>query len=262
MLAVEVEGSFDRSEEKRLKSKVEKTTREGNKMKQDGRFPFLYSPVFRVITTWVWFLVGAALVLLIVLAVYGFDLAVLGEKQYLTVYIEIVSAGLLPVLFTLICKDYPTQYGLGRKGLAKSLLLSGLCIAAFCVIAFLSPGQLMSVESPDFHLDFPWNLWYAALGVFAWGPLEVFFVMWLVTNTDRIFNSENRTMSWGLIVTVVIFGMIHMLTTRRIYTAFYVGTIFFVLGLIYKYTKNSFGPMIAWTLINGQIRFIVQILWS
>jgi len=34
------------------------------------------------------------------------------------------------------------------------------------------------------------------------------------------------------------------------------------LGLIYKYTKNSIGPMIAWTLINGQIWFIVKILWS
>lgn len=231
-------------------------------MKQDGRFAFLYNPVFRVITTWVWWLVGAMLVVLIILAVYGFDLAVLGEKRYLVVYVEIVSAGLLPLVFTLICKDDSTQYGLGRKGLAKSLLLSSLCVAAFYGLAFLSTDQLMSVDSPSFHLNFPWDLWYVALGVFAWGPLEVFFVMWLVANTDRVFKSENRTMSWGLIVTVVIFGTVHILTTQSIYTAFYVGTIFFVLGLIYKYTKNSIGPMIAWTLINGQIWFIVQILWS
>ena len=231
-------------------------------MKQDGRFAFLYNPAFRVITTWVWWLVGAMLVVLIILAVYGFDLAVLREKRYLVVYVEIVSAGLLPLVFTLICKDDPTQYGLGRKGLVKSLLLSSLCVAAFYGLAFLSTGQLMSVDSPSFHLNFPWNLWYVALGVFAWGPLEVFFVMWLVANTDRVFKSENRTMSWGLIITVVTFGMVHILTTQSIYTAFYVGTFFFVVGLIYKYTKNSIGPMIAWTLINGQIWFIVQILWS
>jgi membrane protease YdiL (CAAX protease family) len=245
---------------------VEKTTREGKKMKQDGRFAFLYNHVFRVITTWVWFLVGAMLVVLVILAVYGFDLAkaleVLRENRYLAVYIEIVSVGLLPLVFTLICKDHPTQYGLSRKGLAKSLLLSGLCVTGLFGFAFLSRGQLMSgIEPPNFNLNFPWNLWYVALGVFAWGPLEVFFVMWLVTNTDRIFKSENKTMSWGLIVTVVIFGMAHILTTS-IYNAFYTATIFLVLGLIYKYTKNSIGPMIAWTLINGQIWFIVQILWS
>ena len=235
-------------------------------MKKDGRFAFLYNPVFRVITTWVWFLVGAALVILIILAVYGLDLAtaleVLWEKRYLAAYIEIVSVGLLPVVFTLICKDDPTQYGLGRKGLAKSLLLSGLCVAGLFGFAFLSRGQLMSgIEPPNFHLNFPWDLWYVALGVFAWGPLEVFFVTWLITNTDQIFKNENRTMSWGLILTVVIFGMTHILTTS-IYNAFYTGWIFFVLGLIYKYTKNSIGPMIAWTVINGQIWFIVQILWS
>lgn len=233
-------------------------------MKQDGRFAFLYSPVFRVITTWVWFLVGAALVVLIILAFYGIDFQtareVLREKRYLVVYIEIVSVGLLPVVFTLMCKDDPTQYGLGRKGLAKSLLFSGLFVAALFGFAFLSTGQWMSgVETPSFHLNFPWNIWYAALGVFAYGPLEVFFVMWLVANTDRIFKSENRTMSWGLIVTVVIFAMTHILTTS-IYNAFYTGSIFFVLGLIYKYTKNSTGSMIAWTLINGTIWFYVQML--
>jgi membrane protease YdiL (CAAX protease family) len=246
---------------------VEKTTREGKKMKKDGRFAFLYNPVFRVITTWVWFLVGAALVILIILAVYGLDLAtaleVLWEKRYLAAYIEIVSVGLLPLVFTLICKDDPTQYGLGRKGLAKSLLLSGLYVAGLFGFALLSRGQLMSgIEPPNFHLNFPWNLWYVALGVFAWGPLEVFFVTWLITNTDQIFKNENRTMSWGLIVTVVIFAMAHILTTQSIYNAFYTGWIFFVLGLIYKYTKNSIGPMIAWTVINGQIWFMVQILWS
>lgn len=235
-------------------------------MKQDGRFAFLYNPVFRVIITWVWFLVGAALVIMIILAVYGFDLAtaleVLGEKRYLAVYIEIVSVGLLPVVFTLICKDDPTRYGLGRKGLAKSLLLSGLFVAVLFGFAFLSRGQLMSgVETPKFHLNLPWNLWYVTLGVFAYGPLEVFFVMWLVANTDRILKSKNRTISLGLIVTVVIFAIVHILTTS-IYNAFYTGSIFFVLGLIYKHTKNPIGPMVAWTLINGTIWFYVQMLWT
>lgn len=233
-------------------------------MKQDGRFAFLSNPVFRVIATWVWFFVGAALVVLIILAVHGLDLAkaleVLGEKPYLRVYIEIVSAGLLPLVFTLFCKDDPKMYGLGMKGLVKSLLLSGLFVSASYGLLFLSTGQLRDFAAPSFHLNLPWNLWYAALGVFAYGPLEVFFVIWLITNTDRIFKSEKARVSQGLIVTSVLFGLLHILTTQNIINTL-VGVIFFLLGLIYKHTKNSVGPMVYWTLWNGAWEY-VAILWS
>jgi len=234
-------------------------------MKQNERFTIVRIPLFQVITTWIWFFIGAALTALIIWAVLGVDIAsalkVFEEKRYLAVYIEIVSVGLLPVVFTLIFKDDLTQYGLSCKGLAKSLKLSALFTLALFGFALLTRGQLMTGNSPSFHLNFLWNLWYTVLGIFAWGPLEVFFVMWLVTNTDRIFKSENRMLSWGLIVTVVIFGIVHILTTS-IYNAFYTGAIFLILGLIYKYTGNSIGPMIAWTLINGQVWFIAQMLWS
>ncbi len=235
-------------------------------MKQNERFAIIHSPVFQVLATWIWVFVGGALTALIILIVLGIDLAsalkVLGNKRYLAVYIEIVSVGLLPVVFTLIFRNDSTQYGLSRKELAKSLKLSALFTVALFGFALLTRGQLMTGDSPSFHLNFPWNLWYTVLGIFAYGPLEVFFVMWLVTNTDRIFKSENRTLSWGLIVTVVIFGIAHILITQSIYNAFYTSAIFFMLGLIYKYTGNSIGPMIAWTLINGQVWFIAQMLLS
>jgi len=231
-------------------------------MKQNERFAIVRSPMFQVVSTWIWFFVGAALTVLAILTVFGVDFAsapeVLGEKRYLAVYIEIVAVGLLPVVFTLTCKNGLTQYGLGRKGIKKSLGLSALFTVTLFGFALLTRGQLMTgISTPGFHLGFPWNLWYTALGIFAYGPLEVFFVMWLVTNTDRIFKSENRTFSWGLIVTVVIFAITHIFTTG-IYNAFYTGMIFIILAVIYKYTKNSIGPMIAWTLINGQVWFIVQ----
>ena len=235
-------------------------------MKQNERFAIIGSPVLQVLATWIWFFVGGALTALLILRVIGVDLVtaleVLENKRYLAVYIEIVSVGLFPVVFTLICKNDLTQYGFGRKGLAKSLKLSALFTVALFGFALLTRGQLMTGDSPSFHLGFPWNIWYTVLGIFAWGPLEVFFVMWLVTNTDRIFKCGNRTLSRGLIVTVVIFGIAHILTTQSIYNAFYTGAIFFMLGLIYKYTGNSIGPMIAWTLINGQVWFMAQMLWS
>ena len=235
-------------------------------MNQDVKFAFLYNPVFRVIATWVWFFVGTALVILIILGVYGSDfvtaLEVLGEKRYLAFYIEFVSVGLFPLVITLICKDNPGLYGLSRKGLEKSFLLSSLIVATNFGIGLLAGGPRF--QSPAFHLDFPWNIWYGALGIFAYGPLEVFFVMWLITNTDRIFKSGSRILSWGLVLTVIIFAASHIFTSPNagVRNAFYVGLIFLALGLVYKYTKNSIGPMIAWTLINGQIWFIVKILWT
>ena len=117
----------------------------------------------------------------------------------------------------------------------------------------------MSDNRPDLYLGFPWNLWYALLGIFAWGPLEVFFVMWLITNTDQIFNDSDRVVSWGFIITVIIFGLMHILTTS-VYNAFYTGIIFLILALIYKYSRNAIGPMVAWTLINGQVWYIARLL--
>ncbi len=102
----------------------------------------------------------------------------------------------------------------------------------------------------------------AVIVVFAYGPLEVFFVTWLITNTDRIFKSENARVSWGLIVTVLLFGLLHILVTQSLANALHVAVTFFLLGLIYKYTGNSIGPMAAWTLINGQVWFLAQLLWS
>ncbi|MCD6519437.1 MAG: hypothetical protein J7M05_05915 [Anaerolineae bacterium] len=34
----------------------------------------------------------------------------------------------------------------------------------------------------------------------------------------------------------------------------------FALGVIYKYTGNVIGPMLAWTLLNGQVWFVARLL--
>lgn len=234
-------------------------------MKQNNRFTIAYNPLFRVIATWVWFFVGAALTVLIILAIQGVQLAsasevLAGERAYLVVYVEIVSVGLLPLLFTLFCRDELAQYGLARQGLAKSLLLSSLFVVVMFGFGYLMTGRLMTDSRPTLHLGFPWNLWYALLGIIAWGPLEVFFFVWLVVNTDNIFKSRIKAIPWGLIVTVLLFALMHILTTD-VRNAIYTGAIFLVLGLIYTYTRNVIGPMIAWALINGQVWYIARLLF-
>jgi membrane protease YdiL (CAAX protease family) len=234
-------------------------------MKQNYQFTFAYNPLFRVMATWLWWFIGAALTGLIILVSQGAPLAsvsevLAGKRVYLAVYIEIVSVGLLPLLFTWICKDELAQYGLTRQGLAKSLLLSSLFVVVMFGFGYLMTGRLMTDSRPSLHLDFPSNLWYALLGIIAWGPLEVFFFVWLVDNTDNIFKGRMKRNPWGLIITVLSFALIHIITTD-VRNAIYTGVIFLVLGLIYKYTKNVVGPMIAWTLINGQVWYIARLLF-
>jgi hypothetical protein len=233
------------------------------KMQLDGLFTLIYDPLFRVISTWLWWFVGAALTVLTILAIQGVSLSsatkVLEEKQYLAVYIEIVSVGLLPVIFTLVCKDDLAQYGLTHNRLANSIFFSLLFVMAMFGWAYFTRGQLMADDRATLHLEFPWSIWYAVLGIFAWGPLEVFFVTWLITNTDQVFKNGSQLISWGLIITLIGFGALHLLTTN-VYNALYNGSIFLVLMLIYKRTQNAWGPMLAWTLINGQVWYIARLL--
>lgn len=226
---------------------------------------FLLNPKFRVIITWIWFIIGAFCVIIILSAMYGFNFATtldeLQDKRFISVYIEIVSVGLLPVIYTIICKEKLSAYGIKSKGIKRSILFSSSFLVFYFIFTYLTTGNIINYELYDFQLNFPWNIYYGILGIFAWGPLEIFFFTWLIVNTDEVFNSESRKISYGLIVTTFIFALAHILTTRNVFTAFYTGLIFFILGLIFKYTDNSIGPVIAWTLINNQVWFIAQMIW-
>ncbi len=89
------------------------------------------------------------------------------------------------------------------------------------------------------------------MGVVANGPLEAFFVIWLIAKTDQLLGGAGRVVSGGLILVSVGFGLVHVLSTQDITNALHVGVIFFSLGWIFRYTGNSIGPMLGWTLING-----------
>jgi len=219
-------------------------------------------PLFRVAITWFWDIPGAALtallIVLLLMTIYhvGFSegLTSLQESPYLLSYAEIVSTGLLPLILTVYCKEKFSYYGIKTKGLLRAVAYSLPLVVVILLLNYFTPGQKMwEVES--FHLTFPWNIWYAAIGVFAYGPLEVFFVTWLIRNTDNLLHSSSRVLSKGLVITVILFGLLHVITspTAGLANALRVMAEFFILGLIFKATGNVIGPMIAWSLINGQV---------
>ncbi len=214
-----------------------------------------------VVAVWFWSFLGVPVVALFIACIEGVAptvngiMGMLSREPYLASYIEFACCGGLPLAVTLLCREDFVIYGLRREGLVKSLLLSSI-LAVFKITLRLLSGGFRFVS---FNLPFPLNLWYAFFGVFAYGPLEVFFVVWLIVNTDRIFGSLERMVSPGLIITVLVFGLSHVVFSPGggLVNAISVTITFFILGLIYKYTGNSIGPMIAWTLMNGFIPYLV-----
>lgn len=221
----------------------------------------LYNPKLQVIFTWIWFLIGAIVTILLLALLTGTPLSqeeagkLFSEKPYLFSFVEIVSVGLIPMIFTFIEKSKLSSFGFSFKGIKRSLLYSFLFVLVFFLVGYLKNGSIMSDSREAFTANFPLNLLFLILSVFAWGLLEVFFFVWLVEKTDKIFHSFNKNYA-GLIVTTVLFIGAHVLTTD-VFNALYTGFIFAILGIIYKKTDNICGPMLAWTLINGQVWYMV-----
>lgn len=223
----------------------------------------LRSPVFQVVSTWIWWALGAAVTIGLLLLALGADpgqgLGALAERRHLIVYVEIVSVGLLPVLYTVLMRQDPGDFGLRRAGWARSLSLGLLFVAVMYGVALARSGQIMTDDRPSLVVEAPWAIFYGLLGIAAWGPLEVFFVVWLAARTDAIFGSPRRLLSPGIAITIVLFGLIHVLTTSA-FNAAYTAAIFVALLLIVRRTGNILGPALAWTLINGQVWYVARLL--
>lgn len=222
----------------------------------------LHNAWFRVIFTWLWMLVIGILLMPTISAIYGYGFtfsSVLSEHRYLNVFMMLIPTGIIPPLLALMSKDDPAAYGLTRKNMGKSLLLSLALVVVIYVLKYAFLKQLIP-GPPDFHLNFPWNGLYIIFGILAWGPLEVFFLIWLMVNTDRLFRPSKRVISWGVIITATVYGLLHVSTNPNLFNTLHVFLSFFGIGLIFRYTRNVIGPMLGWTIINGQIWIIVQLL--
>jgi membrane protease YdiL (CAAX protease family) len=246
------------------------------KIQRSKIFLVLNDPVFRVTTTWLWMFIGTALLTLSIMIISGISISIpeltinypdgrtkvekIINLYYYGTCIEFVAVGLLPLIFTLICKDKIKIYGICWNGFVKSLSFSILFAMLFYVGPLFAGDNPFQFGQLNLYLNFPWNFLFVMTVIIIFGPLEMFFVIWLITNTDRIFKTKDRIFSWGVIITSVIFGVGNLFFMHNIFSALVHISTFFIFGLIYKYTKNSLGPMIGWTLVNGHIWFIASLL--
>ena len=213
-----------------------------------------------IIIVWIWSIIGSILTICLLGYIHSIPLTFneianfLDKKPYLASYAELIGIGLLPLIISLVCKDNFKLYGICRKGMIKSLLYS-IPIIVFVITNQVITHRYMYVKYVSFNLPFSLNIWYAIFAIITYGLLEVFFVFWLIVNTDRVFKTVDKMWSPGLFVTVIVFGFSHLVLSPKagVLNAISVTIIFLILSIIFKTTKNILGPAICWTLLNGQV---------
>ncbi len=124
----------------------------------------LRNPLLRVVSTWIWWAVGAFLTLVIVAILLSGNasdlITLMNDNRHMLVYVEFVSVGMLPVLYSWYCKDDLGRYGFQRQGFSRSLLLSEVFVAIMFAIDYLMNGQIMSDSCQTLVVSRPWNYWY------------------------------------------------------------------------------------------------------
>jgi membrane protease YdiL (CAAX protease family) len=222
------------------------------------------NPKFQLFTIYIWFFLGAIIVIFIFIIISGFNISIamstIQNNPQLYIFIEFSSVGLLPIIYVLVSKEKISKYGVNAENLVKSISISFLMILIYFLLGYLINGKIMTYEEYDFNLKLPWNLFFGIGGIFVWGPLEAYFFIWLIEKTNDAFFSDEKKIIVSALFTSLMFGVVLHLITTSLYNAIYTGIIFLILSLIYVYTKNSIGPILAWTLLNGQVWFIGQMI--
>ena len=234
-------------------------------MQPTKRTAFLFSPRFQVPATWIWNIFGtfvvAAIVALTLPRNIALDRSALSQQPSLgliPIFSEIVLVGLLPIVFSMLRRDKAAEYGITGKRLLVSLVLStGVVLVYFSYLSIRAGHLTTSVQLPGLHQLTVGNALFAGLGLLAYGPLEVFFVVWLIHNTDRIFKTESKIWSWGLLITIAIYGLLHSFSQGA--NSLVIAAEMLALGLVFKSTRNSIGPMLAFMLMNEYAWFLAKV---
>jgi len=184
------------------------------------------------------------------------------EHDAVQVYFQFVVFGMLSMLFVIFRRDDLAQYGIRREGLVSGSLLALLLVVIHWTRIYLQYGEWLPHPSLEVSFSLPVKLFYVLFGTFSYGLLELFFLVWMIVKVDQITDSAKRVWSPGLLIISVLFGLLHILTTGDLSNTLTVTAIYLGLNLIFKYTGNSIGPMLGWTLINAQVWAYLELLWK
>jgi|WetSurMetagenome_2_1015567.scaffolds.fasta_scaffold390588_2 hypothetical protein len=174
---------------------------------------------------------------------------------------EFFFVGFLGIVFSFISKDKPASFGLTKKRVFASI---GLGIAFIGLQSLIY--WLLGIAVIDYKLDafsgslaqpFPLNVFYSAFTAFSYGPLQVFFLIFIADRLNKGLSNSGFGLSYKAIaITIIIWVLPHALNipilgivaaSVQLVKMCIQGLVIF---LAFKYTGNSVGSMIYWTFIE------------
>ena len=175
--------------------------------------------------------------------------------------LEFFLVGFLCLLFAFLDRDSGKIYGLTSEGLKKSLMFGIVLIAFHAGFRYASGTAIFEPKlqalTQSLAQPFPYNLGFALFTGFAYGPLEVFYVVFLKVRFDQALGvASHRIISKGTIITAILFGLLHignivffgpMMIIVNVVKSIILAL---VLLIIFRYTGCSIGPMLYWTFAN------------
>lgn len=204
--------------------------------------------------------------LLIIPTIYA--LSVMGYSGFLETHLYIVGTvleflflGFFSLLIALIDHDPRDFYGLTLRGGSRSLTLGITLVllrAAVRYAAGNAPFQLgLLAFTQSLAQPFPYNAVFAVFTAFTYGPLEVFYITFLVAKLDKGFKTgSEKVLTRGVLVGTFLWAVIHLnnaVFLGLIWAVEQVGSNFVygvILMSISKYSNCSLGPVLSFTITN------------
>jgi len=202
-----------------------------------------------VLVNWVFTLFFLPLTILFLVNKYGADLIADTEVK---LFLEFIFVGMLPLLMVKVRGEPWDRYGFTTINWKNSVLY-GLMAS----VPFLVPRVFAYFF--DHYRGWSWSLEPFKLLYYipVYGPLEAFFIVFSIYKIDKVF-SDSRLLSRGLLMSSVLFGLIHyvnyifhpdMLLVLRNYVLVNMVPAFMT-GVLFKKTRSIIAPCVFWTIIN------------
>ena len=202
-------------------------------------------------------LVGPAVIL-------GFSLVLGGSQDYLSsrLYLFGTLGQALMDFPAIVMFARGNGKWLGHKhDDVRSIGVGLVCAAVLAAVRVVVARRLVFMGGvPAFTqsltLAWPWSMISATAAILAYGPGEAIYVVYFVTAFDAAFGNQPRLMSAGVIITALLWGLSHSWNISffgwgALINALLMVGIGLTIGLLFKGTRSSFGPIIFWSLVNG-----------
>lgn len=141
-------------------------------------------------------------------------------------------------------------------GVAVAVIFAGMRIALFGEL--MGGGFMGGVPAftQSLGLPQPWNLVSASAALLAYGPGEAIFVVTLIHAFDNALGCQDRIFSWGVGITAFLWALPHITNVvyfgwKALSNVLIMAFMGLVMGLLWKGTRSSWGPILFWTLVNG-----------